>query len=177
MLGLWGGLSLVFLVTPSAPEHFGDTILFTTDDDILEAIFCSDETFDAAVESLCDPPCEEALRRPSTADGEGQERPHTQAGLWAEGRVGRAGASQSSLLLTRPRAGARPGLLEAAGAAVLTVPVSLLQFGPVRRISCPADFYSIYLFFHQSAESWEKPVLGPLCKRRGGPGGLLRVAF
>uniref|UniRef100_A0A8D1UC72 KATNIP domain-containing protein n=1 Tax=Sus scrofa TaxID=9823 RepID=A0A8D1UC72_PIG len=66
------------------PEHFGDTILFTTDDDILEAIFCSDETLDLDVESLCSLQAEEALRRPSTADGQGDERPYTQAGSWAE---------------------------------------------------------------------------------------------
>ncbi|XP_076997573.1 katanin-interacting protein isoform X4 [Tamandua tetradactyla] len=70
-----------------APEHFGDTILFTTDDDILEAIFCCDETFDADVESVSSLQSEEALRRPSTADGEGQERPFTQAGLWAANPV------------------------------------------------------------------------------------------
>ncbi|XP_062036040.1 katanin-interacting protein-like [Lepus europaeus] len=68
-----------------APEHFGDTILFTTDDDILEAIFCSDATFDLDVESLCPLQPDEALQRPSTADGEGDERPFTQAGLWADG--------------------------------------------------------------------------------------------
>ncbi|XP_071067322.1 katanin-interacting protein isoform X4 [Dasypus novemcinctus] len=67
-----------------APEHFGDTILFTTDDDILEAIFCFDETFEADVEGTCSLQYEDALRRPSTADGEGEERPFTQAGLWAE---------------------------------------------------------------------------------------------
>ncbi|KAM5330805.1 katanin-interacting protein isoform 2-T2 [Glossophaga mutica] len=70
-----------------APEHFGDTILFTTDDDILEAVSCCDETFDVDAESLCGLQCEEALRRPSTADGDGEERPYTQAGLWAEGQV------------------------------------------------------------------------------------------
>ncbi|ELW66408.1 hypothetical protein TREES_T100000427 [Tupaia chinensis] len=70
-----------------APEHFGDTILFTTDEDILEAIFCSDETFDIDAESLCGLQQGEALRRPSTADGQGEERPFTQAGLWAEDRV------------------------------------------------------------------------------------------
>uniref|UniRef100_A0A8D1S5Z5 KATNIP domain-containing protein n=1 Tax=Sus scrofa TaxID=9823 RepID=A0A8D1S5Z5_PIG len=70
------------------PEHFGDTILFTTDDDILEAIFCSDETLDLDVESLCSLQAEEALRRPSTADGQGDERPYTQAGSWAEDQVG-----------------------------------------------------------------------------------------
>ncbi|KAI5939981.1 Katanin-interacting protein [Manis javanica] len=70
-----------------APEHFGDTILFTTDDDILEAIFCSDETFDVDVESLCSLQCEERLRRPSTADGDGEERPYTQAGLRADDQV------------------------------------------------------------------------------------------
>ncbi|XP_072798923.1 katanin-interacting protein isoform X1 [Vicugna pacos] len=70
-----------------APEHFGDTILFTTDEDILEAIFCSDQTFDLDVESLCGLQCEEALRRPSTADGQGEERPYTQAGSWADDRI------------------------------------------------------------------------------------------
>ncbi|XP_054549757.1 katanin-interacting protein isoform X3 [Talpa occidentalis] len=70
-----------------APEHFGDTILFTMDDEILEAIFCSDETFDVDLESLCSLQNEEALRRPSTADREGEERPYTQAGLWAEDPV------------------------------------------------------------------------------------------
>ncbi|XP_014650074.1 PREDICTED: uncharacterized protein KIAA0556 homolog isoform X2 [Ceratotherium simum simum] len=70
-----------------APEHFGDTILFTTDDDILEAIFCSDETFGVDVESLCSLRGDEAPRRPSTADGGGEERPYTQAGSWADDRV------------------------------------------------------------------------------------------
>ena len=84
-------MTLVFSVTRPAPEHFGDTILFTTDEDILEAVFCSDETFDVDVESVCSLQCEEALRRPSTADGDGEERPYTQAGLWPEGQVGRGG--------------------------------------------------------------------------------------
>ncbi|XP_028910162.1 katanin-interacting protein isoform X3 [Ornithorhynchus anatinus] len=65
-----------------APEQFGDTILFTTDDDILEAIFCSDETFyDIDVESVSSLRYEEELKRPRTADGEGDERPFTQAGF------------------------------------------------------------------------------------------------
>ncbi|KAM6166717.1 katanin-interacting protein [Erethizon dorsatum] len=67
-----------------APEHFGDTILFTTDDDILEAIFCSDETFGTDVESLCDLQLEETLQRPITADSDCQERPFTQAGSCAD---------------------------------------------------------------------------------------------
>ncbi|XP_008839870.1 protein KIAA0556 homolog isoform X2 [Nannospalax galili] len=71
-----------------APEHFGDTILFTTDEDILEAIFCLDETFDMDIESLCGLQPEEALRRPSTADSEDQEeRPFTQAGMGTEDQV------------------------------------------------------------------------------------------
>ncbi|XP_047389594.1 katanin-interacting protein isoform X3 [Sciurus carolinensis] len=70
-----------------APEHFGDTILFTTDEDILEAIFCADETFDVDAEALGGLQLEEALRRPSTADGEGHERPFTQAGSSADGQV------------------------------------------------------------------------------------------
>lgn len=71
-----------------APEHFGDTILFTMDEDILEAIFCLDETFDMDAESLCGFQLEEALKRPSTADSDGQdERPFTQAGLGAQDQV------------------------------------------------------------------------------------------
>uniref|UniRef100_A0A452S005 Katanin interacting protein n=1 Tax=Ursus americanus TaxID=9643 RepID=A0A452S005_URSAM len=70
-----------------APEHFGDTILFTTDDDILEAIFCSDETFDVDVESPYTLQNEETRRRPSTAGSDGEDRPYTQAGPWAEDRV------------------------------------------------------------------------------------------
>lgn len=70
-----------------APEHFGDTILFTMDDDILEAIFCSDETLDMDWESLCSLQSDEELRRPSTADGADEERPYTQAGLGAEDQV------------------------------------------------------------------------------------------
>ncbi|XP_041523019.1 katanin-interacting protein isoform X3 [Microtus oregoni] len=71
-----------------APEHFGDTILFTTDEDILEAIFCLDETFDMDAESLCGFQPEETLKRPSTADSDGQdERPFTQAGLGAQDQV------------------------------------------------------------------------------------------
>ncbi|NWJ07358.1 K0556 protein, partial [Crypturellus undulatus] len=67
-----------------APEHFGDTILFTTDDDILEAIYCYDETYDGEIEGACSFRYEEELKRPTTADGEGDERPFTQAGLRIE---------------------------------------------------------------------------------------------
>lgn len=76
-------------MTPVAPEHFGDTILFTTDDDILEAIFCSDETFEVDVEAPGSLQLEEAPGRPSTADGEGHERPFTQAGSCADDQVRR----------------------------------------------------------------------------------------
>uniref|UniRef100_A0A8D0HPI4 Katanin interacting protein n=1 Tax=Sphenodon punctatus TaxID=8508 RepID=A0A8D0HPI4_SPHPU len=67
-----------------APEHFGDTILFTTEDDILEAIFCYDETYDGDIESVCSLRNEEELKRPRTADGEEDERSFTQAGLRME---------------------------------------------------------------------------------------------
>uniref|UniRef100_A0A8C3WPP8 Katanin interacting protein n=1 Tax=Catagonus wagneri TaxID=51154 RepID=A0A8C3WPP8_9CETA len=95
-----------------APEHFGDTILFTTDDDILEAIFCSDETFDLDVESLCSLQCEEALRRPSTADGQGGERPYTQAGSWADDRVPEPEMSPSPPIpeVTTPEPGVYHGI-------------------------------------------------------------------
>lgn len=69
---------------PSAPEHFGDTILFTTDDDILEAIYCYDETYDGETENASSLRYEEELKRPTTADREGDERPFTQAGLRTE---------------------------------------------------------------------------------------------
>ncbi|XP_023596776.1 katanin-interacting protein [Trichechus manatus latirostris] len=95
-----------------APEHFGDTILFTTDDDILEAIFCSDGTFDVDVESLCSLQHEEALRRPSTADGEGDARPFTQAGLWADDPVPEPELSSSTPIpeVTTPEPGVYHGL-------------------------------------------------------------------
>ncbi|NXI66559.1 K0556 protein, partial [Anseranas semipalmata] len=67
-----------------APEHFGDTILFTTDDDILEAIYCYDETYDVEMENDSSLRYEEELKRPTTADGDGDERPFTQAGLRTE---------------------------------------------------------------------------------------------
>ncbi|XP_035987908.1 katanin-interacting protein isoform X1 [Fundulus heteroclitus] len=65
-------------------DQFGDTILFTTDDDILEAMSRYDETFlseDEGPEMLV---YEEELQRPRTADGEGEERPFTQAGFREE---------------------------------------------------------------------------------------------
>ncbi|XP_027539469.1 protein KIAA0556 homolog isoform X5 [Neopelma chrysocephalum] len=67
-----------------APEHFGDTILFTTDDDILEAIYCYDETYDGEMGNASSLRYEEELKRPTTADREGDERPFTQAGLRTE---------------------------------------------------------------------------------------------
>ncbi|RMC17812.1 hypothetical protein DUI87_05479 [Hirundo rustica rustica] len=67
-----------------APEHFGDTILFTTDDDILEAIYCYDETYDGEMGDSSSLRYEEELKRPTTADREGDERPFTQAGLRTE---------------------------------------------------------------------------------------------
>uniref|UniRef100_A0A8D3AJJ6 KATNIP domain-containing protein n=1 Tax=Scophthalmus maximus TaxID=52904 RepID=A0A8D3AJJ6_SCOMX len=72
-------------------DQFGDTILFTTDDDILEAMSRYDETFlgeGGGRESLV---CEDELQRPRTADGEGEERPFTQAGFREEDLTVRAG--------------------------------------------------------------------------------------
>ncbi|KAM6951134.1 katanin-interacting protein [Aplochiton taeniatus] len=62
-------------------EQFGDTILFTTDDDILEAMSRYDETFQGEGEGPGSLEFEEELQRPRTADGEGEERPFTQAGF------------------------------------------------------------------------------------------------
>ncbi|NXP02286.1 K0556 protein, partial [Thinocorus orbignyianus] len=81
-----------------APEHFGDTILFTTDDDILEAIYCYDETYDGEMENASSLRYEEELKRPTTADREGDERPFTQAGLRTEGQQVGASVQEPDLL-------------------------------------------------------------------------------
>ncbi|KAK7919767.1 hypothetical protein WMY93_011051 [Mugilogobius chulae] len=65
-------------------DQFGDTILFTTDDDILEAMSRYDETFLTDAECPDNLVYEEELQRPCTADGEGEERPFTQAGFREE---------------------------------------------------------------------------------------------
>uniref|UniRef100_A0A8C9ZC78 KATNIP domain-containing protein n=1 Tax=Sander lucioperca TaxID=283035 RepID=A0A8C9ZC78_SANLU len=65
-------------------DQFGDTILFTTDDDILEAMSRYDETFLGESEGPESLVAEEELQRPRTADGEGEERPFTQAGFREE---------------------------------------------------------------------------------------------
>lgn len=83
---------------PSAPEHFGDTILFSTDDDILEAIYCYDETYDGEMENASSLRYEEELKRPTTADGDGDERPFTQAGLRTEDQ--QVGISAFGTLIT-----------------------------------------------------------------------------
>lgn len=145
---------MAFPVLGAAPEHFGDTILFTTDDDILEAIFCSDATFDLDVESLCPLQPDEALQRPSTADGEGDERPFTQAGLWADGWVGLGlGATGRAphmdfLLPTRRAAGRiKMDVLEVAAAPALTSPIFLLHFLPC------VSYFTCLVFSNRSEES------------------------
>ncbi|KAM4623791.1 katanin-interacting protein [Polymixia lowei] len=65
-------------------DQFGDTILFTTDDEILEAMSRYDETFQTEGEGPDGLASEEELQRPRTADGEGEERPFTQAGFREE---------------------------------------------------------------------------------------------
>ncbi|XP_030256065.1 protein KIAA0556 isoform X2 [Sparus aurata] len=65
-------------------DQFGDTILFTTDDEILEAMSRYDETFLGEGEGPEGMVHEEELQRPRTADGEGEERPFTQAGFREE---------------------------------------------------------------------------------------------
>jgi len=62
-------------------DQFGDTILFTTDDEILEAMSRYDETFLGDAEGPEGLVAEEELQRPRTANGEGEERPFTQAGF------------------------------------------------------------------------------------------------
>lgn len=68
----------------SGLDQFGDTILFTTDDEILEAMSRYDETFLGEGEGPEGMVHEEELQRPRTADGEGEERPFTQAGFREE---------------------------------------------------------------------------------------------
>lgn len=68
----------------SGLDQFGDTILFTTDDEILEAMSRYDETFHSEGDGPETMVSEEELQRPRTADGEGEERPFTQAGFREE---------------------------------------------------------------------------------------------
>ena len=75
---------LLTLLSFSELDQFGDTILFTTDDDILEAMSRYDETFLSEGEGRESLTNEEELQRPRTADGEGEERPFTQAGFREE---------------------------------------------------------------------------------------------
>lgn len=65
-------------------DQFGDTILFTTDDDILEAMSRFDETYLSEGKGPEGLVHEEEFQRPRTADGEGEERPFTQAGFREE---------------------------------------------------------------------------------------------
>lgn len=65
----------------AALDQFGDTILFTTDDEILEAMAQFDDTFGGDMDVGGPGMDEEELQRPQTADGEGEERPFTRAGF------------------------------------------------------------------------------------------------
>ncbi|KAG8145889.1 hypothetical protein E2320_012334 [Naja naja] len=94
------------------PEQFGDTILFTTDEDILEAIYCYDESCEDEIESRCSFSYEEELKRPRTADGEGDERPFTQAGSRTEDKLNEvqiAGSDSLSEVMTSREPGVYSG--------------------------------------------------------------------
>ncbi|XP_058013290.1 katanin-interacting protein isoform X3 [Ahaetulla prasina] len=92
------------------PEQFGDTILFTTDEDILEAIYCYDESCEEEIESRCSLGYEEELKRPRTADGEGDERPFTQAGSRTEDKPEQiVGSDSLSEVVTSREPGVYPG--------------------------------------------------------------------
>ncbi|XP_059717726.1 katanin-interacting protein isoform X9 [Haemorhous mexicanus] len=86
-----------------APEHFGDTILFTTDDDILEAIYYYDETYDGEMGESSSLRYEEELKRPTTADREGDERPFTQAGLRTEEQQDSLGGEAEGRLIYKKK--------------------------------------------------------------------------
>ncbi|XP_050835897.1 katanin-interacting protein isoform X2 [Serinus canaria] len=86
-----------------APEHFGDTILFTTDDDILEAIYYYDETYDGEMGDSSSLRYEEELKRPTTADREGDERPFTQAGLRTEEQQASLGGEAEGRLIYKKK--------------------------------------------------------------------------
>ncbi|XP_073489123.1 katanin-interacting protein isoform X3 [Aquarana catesbeiana] len=61
-------------------EQFGDTILFTTSDEILQAISVYDHTFDENLENTCVQIDEEKVNiRPKTADSGGDGMPMTEA--------------------------------------------------------------------------------------------------
>ncbi|XP_069762164.1 katanin-interacting protein isoform X2 [Narcine bancroftii] len=69
-----------------ALEQFGDTILFTTDDDILDAMSQYDETFVANTDYTLQLAHEEELNRPGTAN-DGDERPITEAGFASKDKL------------------------------------------------------------------------------------------
>ncbi|KAL7979309.1 hypothetical protein Chor_015333 [Crotalus horridus] len=92
------------------PEQFGDTILFTTDEDILEAIYCYDESCEEEIESRNSLGYEEELKRPRTADGD--ERPFTQAGSRTENKPSQeqiAGSDSFSEVVTSKEPGIYSG--------------------------------------------------------------------
>lgn len=92
LTGVYAALLLILInffiflysIVTSGLDQFGDTILFTTDDEILEAMSRYDDTFLSEVEGPESLVYEEELQRPRTADGEGEERPFTQAGFREE---------------------------------------------------------------------------------------------
>ncbi|KAK9393038.1 hypothetical protein NXF25_016300 [Crotalus adamanteus] len=92
------------------PEQFGDTILFTTEEDILEAIYCYDESCEEEIESRNSLGYEEELKRPRTADGD--ERPFTQAGSRTENKPSQeqiAGSDSFSEVVTSKEPGIYSG--------------------------------------------------------------------
>ncbi|XP_042197206.1 katanin-interacting protein isoform X2 [Callorhinchus milii] len=92
-----------------ALEQFGDTILFTTDDKILEAMAQYDKTFDAEIDYTQPLGFEEDVNRPRTADGEGDERPFTQAGFRAEDKPEQLSAAYTLTGLTSQALGEYTG--------------------------------------------------------------------
>ncbi|KAM4632551.1 katanin-interacting protein [Discoglossus pictus] len=91
-----------------AAEQFGDTILFTTDDDILQAMSFYDETFDEEFDGE-DLRTEEEIDkiRPKTAGSEEEERPFTQAGTGERIQVCEQWSVEET---TAPLANTAPGI-------------------------------------------------------------------
>ncbi|XP_053350725.1 katanin-interacting protein [Clarias gariepinus] len=67
-------------------DQFGDTILFTTDDEILEAMSRFDDTFVCVNEGAGPGAQGVELQRPQTADEDEEDASHTRTGFWEDNK-------------------------------------------------------------------------------------------
>ncbi|KAM8934183.1 katanin-interacting protein [Pelodytes ibericus] len=97
-------------------EQFGDTILFTTDDEILQAISSNDETFDEGLDHTEHGMAEDNDNiRPKTAYSTEEERPFTQAGSIEKSQTVKVHLSSTRLCITSSHSGLQLNLTKTWG--------------------------------------------------------------